>query len=255
MILLNIVKKLKLLDEYNHLFSNLEDVKGKVISIKNIKDERVNELSQRDKHFNITNVKINNLDEINKNCNFIINKHNKYLLDISDKVNRMNEKKIVSYKLKGLGDLISSSLKYIGLISLTPFSGVIPGIAVKTAITRRLVSEMIKNIHYEKNERIIYCVHNYISELDGKIYDINSVSKNIDDALNDIEKLKKEFRDYYFKYHLKEYEEVYKKIIKIEEDIIISKKNITTIRNSLLENKGLNQKVLKKVKRLNERNN
>lgn len=251
----SIPEKLKLLDEYCNLFINLEKLENKIINIKNIRKDRVDELSKRDKKFNNTKIKMNHLDEISENCNSIINKHNKYLEEISNKVKKIDEQKFISYKLKGFNELLSSSLKYLGLLSLSPFRGLIPSIAEKTIATRKLISVMLKNISYEKNEKIVYSVHNYISEIDNKIYDINNVNKNIDNAFYDIQQLKNEFKDYYFKYHLKEYVEVYKKIEKLEEDIIKNKKRIANIRNTLIKNKDENKVVLKKIRKLNNKKN
>lgn len=243
--------KLKLLTEYNHLFTNLEELEDKIFNLKTVKENRVEELSKRDNKFNDAKSKINELDEVETRCANIIKEHDKYLNNISSKIEKIEEKKFVDYKLKGLNGLISSSLKYIGLISLTPFKGILPGIAIKTIATRRLISEMIRNIHYEKKEKIIYSVHNYITEINYKIYDIDSVSKNINNALCDIELLKKEFKEYYFKYNLTEYEEVYKKIEKIEKDVVKSKEKVSIIRNELLYKKEINNNVLKKVRKLN----
>ena len=246
-----IPEKLKLLDEYCHLFINLEKLENNITYIKSIRNERVKELSKRDNEIKNKKQKIQHLNEISENCNSIINKHNKYLEEISNKVQQIDQKKFINHKLKGLNGLLSTSLKYIGLVGLSPLRGLIPSIAEKTIATRKLISGMIKNIHYEKNEKIVYSVHNYITEIDNKIYDINNVNKNIDNAFYDVQRLKNEFKDYYLKYHLKEYEEVYKKIEKIEEDIIKNKKKIASIKNNLIKSKDENKNVLKKVRKLN----
>ena len=71
---------------------------------------------------------------------------------------------------------------------------------------------MLKNMHYEKQEKIIYSLGNYESEINNKIYDIDSLNYNIDLALEDVQKLKKEFKDYFLSYSIKEYAKAYKKI-------------------------------------------
>lgn len=249
-----IPNKLKLLNEYNYLYTNLEKLEEKILNIKEVKEKRVEELTNRDKEFKKAKNKINNLDEIENRCSSIIKEHDKYLENISNKINKIEETKFVDYKLKGFNGLISTSLKYIGLLSLSPLKGILPSIGIKTIVTRRLISEMIKNIHYEKKEKTIYSVNNYLTEINEKIYDIESVSRNINNALDDMQILKKEFKDYYFKYHLKEYNEAYKKIEKMEEDVIKSKKRVMVIRNELISKKETNKNVLKKVRKLNSKN-
>lgn len=249
-----IPNKLKILDEYNHLFMNIEELEKNISDINAAKNKREDELSKRDKNFSKAKNKLANLYEIESNCDSIINKHNKYLDNLSKNVKKVDEKKFINYKLKGFDGLISSSLKYIGLLGLYPFRGIIPSIALKTNATRKLISSMIKNIHYEKNEKIIYSVNNYITEINNKIYDINNVYNNIDNAYYDVQKLKQEFKDYYFKYNLKEYYDVYKKIEMIEESIINDRNKIINIKNSLIKNREVNNNVLKKVKKLNNKN-
>ena len=56
--------------------------------------------------------------------------------------------------MQGLNNLLSISLKYIGLLSLTPLRGILPGIAAKTYATRKLVGSMYHSLHYEKQEKI-----------------------------------------------------------------------------------------------------
>lgn len=110
---------------------------------------------------------------------------------------------------------------------------------------------MIKNIHYDKNEKIVYNVQNYLTEINDKLYDINNLDNNIDCTLYDLKKLKNEFKEYFFKYNLEEYEVTYNKIKKIEEDIYSSKKKISIIRTNLIKNKEINSEALKKVRKLN----
>lgn len=243
--------KLKLLDEYKVLYIKLEELENSVSELKVKSDKRSEELASRDQNYKAAKERIINLDEVNKTCNDIINKHNKYLDEILIKSSKIEEKKLVEHKLKGLNSLLTSSLKYIGLLSLTPLRGLIPGIAARTLATRKLVGSMIHNIHYEKEEKIVYSLKNYQSEINNKIFDINSLDKNIDSALSETNTLKEEFKDYFFKYNLEEYEIAYKKIEKIEEDIIRNKEKMEIIKGRLIKSREINKKNLTKIYKLN----
>lgn len=242
--------KLKLFDEYQDLYIKLEELENSVSELKQKSEKRSEELASRDKNYKTAKEKIINLDEVNKTCNEIINKYNKYLNEILSKSGKIEETKFVEYKLKGLNDLLTSSLKYIGLLSLTPLRGLIPGIAARTFATRKLVGNMIHNIHYEKEEKIVYSLKNYQSEINNKIFDINSLDKNIDSALSEITILKEEFEDYFFKYNLEEYDVTYKKIEKMEEDIIRNKEKMKIIKERLINSREINKKNLLKVRKL-----
>ena len=213
-----IPKKIKLLEEYKYLYKNLDDLVEKTEKMKEISNKRVQELSARDKKYKDAKNKIVNLEEVENCCNLIIEKNNNYLEELSKKVDKISERKYVESKLKGMNGFLTSSLRYIWLLSLTPLRGILPGIGARTVATRKLLHNMLKNMHYEKQEKIIYSLGNYESEINNKIYDIDSLNYNIDLALEDVQKLKKEFKDYFLSYSFKEYDKAYKKIELIEKN-------------------------------------
>ena len=232
-----IPKKIKLLEEYKYLYKNLDDLVEKTEKMKEISNKRVQELSARDKKYKDAKNKIVNLEEVENCCNLIIEKNNNYLEELSKKVDKISERKYVESKLKGMNGFLTSSLRYIWLLSLTPLRGILPGI-----------------MHYEKQEKIIYSLGNYESEINNKIYDIDSLNYNIDLALEDVQKLKKEFKDYFLSYSFKEYDKAYKKIELIEKNIIDNKNKVYLIKEKLIKSKELNRNTLTKVKKLNDKN-
>lgn len=246
--------KIRLLNEYKYLYTKLDKLTEKTGEIKEISNKRVKDLSDRDKKFKETKAKMVNLKEIEDCCNLIIEKNNKYLEELSQKVGKISEKKYIESKLKGMNGFLSATLRYIGLLSLTPLRGIIPVIGARTVATRKLIQEMIKNMHYEQKETITYSLNNYESEINNKVSDIDSIEQNIDYALEDINRLKKEFKDYFLDYNLEEYSKAYKKIEIIEEDMKRNKEKINIIKEKLIKNKELNKETLEKVRKLNKRN-
>ena len=226
----------------------------KTEKMKEISNKRVQELSARDKKYKDAKNKIVNLEEVENCCNLIIEKNNNYLEELSKKVDKITERKYVESKLKGMNGFLTSSLRYIWLLSLTPLRGILPGIGARTVATRKLLHNMLKNMHYEKQEKIIYSLGNYESEINNKIYDIDSLNYNIDLALEDVQKLKKEFKDYFLSYSFKEYDKAYKKIELIEKNIIDNKNKVYLIKEKLIKSKELNRNTLTKVKKLNDKN-
>lgn len=243
--------KVKLLEEYKMLTIKLEELD---MATKNLEIEsktREKELSERDSRYKEAEEKMLNLDEINNRCNDIIKNNKIYLDKLSSKIGTINKTKYTKYKLQGLNNLLSTSLKYIGLLSLTPLRGILPGIAAKTYATRKLVGSMYHSIHYEKQEKIVYSFENYNLELNNRICSINAVEENIDLALQDISNLKGEFKDKFLKYNLPEYNEAYKKIELLEQDVLNSRQKVFLMKNKLIENKRTNKETLTKVRKLN----
>lgn len=249
-----IPKKIKLLEEYKYLYKNLDALVEKTEKMKEVSNERVQELSMRDKRYKDAKNKIVNLEEVENSCNLIIERNNDYLEELSKKVDKISERKYMESKLKGMDGFLTSSLRYIWLLSLTPLRGILPGIGARTVETRKLLHNMLKNMHYEKQEKVIYSLNNYESEINNKIYDIDSLNDNIDSALEDVQKLKKEFKDYFLSYGFKEYDKVYKKIELIEKNIIDNKNKVYLIKEKLIKNKELNRNTLTKVRKLNDKN-
>ena len=243
--------KIKLFDEYKKLTIKLEELG---IKTKNLEEEtktREKELSERDSRYKEAKEKMLNLDEINNRCDDIIKNNKIYLDKLSLKIGTINKTKYTKYKLQGLNNLLSISLKYIGLLSLTPLRGILPGIAAKTYATRKLVGSMYHSLHYEKQEKIVYSFENYNLELNNRICSISTVEENIDLALQDINNLKGEFRNKFLKYNLPEYSEAYKKIELLEQDVLNSRKKTFLIKNKLVENQKVNKETLTKVRKLN----
>lgn len=246
--------KIKLLEEYQLLMNKIENLENKTEKLEKEKEDREKELSTRDNRYKEAKEKMANLDEINKECNNIINKNKKYIEELNSKVGIINTKKYTKYKLQGLNNLLTTSLKYVGLLSLTPLRGLLPGIAAKTFATRKLVSNMYHSIHYEKQEKIIYTFENHYSEINSKICDINIIETDISSALREIAILKSEFKDKFLKYNLKEYDEAYRKIELLEEDVFSSSQKIKIMKTKLITNQKQNKETLKKVRKLNENN-
>ena len=250
----NIPNRIKLLNEYKYLYENLDKLEEKTGEIKEISDERVKELSKRNEKYKEAKNKIISLKDVEKCCNLIIEKNNKYLEEISRKICDINCKTFVEKTLKGMDGFFTTTLKYIGLLTLTPLRGLLPVIGAKTTATRKLLNNMRQNMHYVKTKKVVYSLSDYEQEINNKIYDVNSVEQNIEYALNDVNKLKKEFKDYFFQYNIDEYEETYKKILLIEESIKNSQEKVNIIKQKLIKNKEINKSELVKVKKLNEIN-
>lgn len=243
--------KIKLLEEYKMLTIKLEELDMKTKNLEIESKTREKELSERDSRYKEAKEKMLNLDEINNRCDDIIKNNKIYLDKLSSKIGTINKTKYTKYKLQGLNNLLSTSLKYIGLLSLTPLRGILPGIAAKTYATRKLVGSMYHSLHYEKQEKIVYSFENYNLELNNRICSISTVEENIDLALQDISNLKGEFIDKFLKYNLPEYNEAYKKIELLEQDVLNSRKKISLMKNKLIENKKTNKETLTKVRKLN----
>lgn len=246
--------KLKLLGEYQYLYLNLDKLIDKTEQIKEISNKRVEELSLRDQNYKEAKNKIVNISEIENCTSKIINKNKMYLEELSKKVDKITEEKYIEKKLEGMNGFFASSLRYIFLLTLTPLSGIFPGIAARTIATRKLLHGMLENMHYKTQEKSLFLADNYLDEINNRIYDIKDLEDNIDSAIEEVQKLKKEFQDEFLAYNLPEYDKTYKKLELIEANILNNKEKTRIIKEKLIKNKTLNKNTLLKVRKLNTRN-
>lgn len=246
--------KLKLLGEYQYLYLNLNKLIDKTEQIKEISDKRVEELSLRDQNYKEAKNKIVNISEIENCTSKIINKNKMYLEELSKKVDKITEEKYIEKKLEGMNGFFTSSLRYIFLLTLAPLSGIFPGIAARTIATRKLLHGMLENMHYKTQEKSLFLADNYLDEINNRIYDIKDLEDNIDSAIEEVQKLKKEFQDEFLAYNLPEYDKTYKKLELIEANILNNKEKTRIIKEKLIKNKTLNKNTLLKVRKLNTRN-
>lgn len=246
--------KLKLLGEYQYLYLNLNKLIDKTEQIKEISDKRVEELSLRDQNYKEAKNKIVNISEIENCTSKIINKNKMYLEELSKKVDKITEEKYIEKKLEGMNGFFTSSLRYIFLLTLAPLSGIFPGIAARTIATRKLLHGMLENMHYKTQEKSLFLADNYLDEINNRIYDIKDLEDNIDSAIEEVKKLKKEFQDEFLAYNLPEYDKTYKKLELIEANILNNKEKTRIIKEKLIKNKTLNKNTLLKVRKLNTRN-
>lgn len=246
--------KLKLLGEYQYLYLNLDKLIDKTEQIKEISNKRVEELSLRDQNYKEAKNKIVNISEIENCTSKIINKNKMYLEELSKKVDKITEEKYIEKKLEGMNGFFTSSLRYIFLLTLTPLSGIFPGIAARTIATRKLLHGMLENMHYKTQEKSLFLADNYLDEINNRIYDIKDLEDNIDSAIEEVQKLKKEFQDEFLAYNLPEYDKTYKKLELIEVNILNNKEKTRIIKEKLIKNKTLNKNTLLKVRKLNTRN-
>ena len=243
--------KLTLLNTYTILNNKLEDLTNKTKELNKKKSLRVKELQNRDKKYNKAKIKTKNLNEIESDCNKIIEDYINYEKELLKKVNKIDSKTYTKYKLRGMDNFLSLSCHYIGLIALTPFKGIIPKISEQTKATRKMLNCMLDNMHYEKINEVTYSANDYINEIDNKIYSITNVEDNLDKAYIEVNKLKEEFKRNFLCYNLDEYDKSYKKILLIEGCIIKNKEKIDNIKKNLNSTKKTNKEILTRVKKLN----
>ncbi len=245
------VKEYQMLDEFKSLYSNLVQVKKDTEDLVEKNEEKIDKFDVRDKKYDEIRLEMVQVDKVNKECSFEMDKQNEYFSQLMSKINDINREEYTTYHMRGLGQLITQSLRYMGLMLTTPFAGLIPGIAVSTLNARRMIGNIYHNMRVEEEHHVRYEAIDYDREISGKITDIDYTSNLIDDTLKDIERLKEDFMLQYDS-RVPGYDDTLKKLNKMERVIFQNQNRVEIIRKNLRASKKINENKMVRVRRLND---
>lgn len=247
------VKEYKLLDEYRDLYEKLEEVSDIKERLVQENEEKIINYSDRDSNYVAICREVVEVDDIKKNVEEEIDRQNEYLNDLMKKVNKIDENEYVSYRFKGLGELIGSSLKYLGLMMMSPLAGFLPNIAVNTISAREMVRNIRKNMRLEEIKKVSYTAFNFNNEINRKLDDIDYIYYVIDDTISEVSRLKSDFLAQY-NGNMIGYSDTLNKINELERMMGNNRKKVDIIRKYMLKGKKINKDKMIKVRKMNQDN-
>ena len=246
------VKEYKALEEFKSLYKSIEEIKKETEILQKENEEKIEEYGIRDKKYD--NIKLNMIKglDINKNLEYEIDKQNRYFNELMSKISVINREEYMTRHLKGVGNLIGQSLKYMGLMILSPFCGMLPGIAMQTIATKKMIGNAYKKLHFEEEKHVRYNAINYDSELNHHIVSVSYTEDLLDDTLKDVKRLKEDFMKIYNS-NIPGYDDTLKNIEKIENKLLHNQNKVSIIKNNLKKSKKLNEDKMIKVRELNQK--
>jgi len=192
------------------------------------------------------------VDKVNYNCNKLIIEQQKILDNLNKKINNISSLEKKEYNVEGLGTFLGSLFKYLGTLFVAPFSGLMPGIAISTLATKKVVNNLADNIKIKEKTKTIYAASDYENDIINSIHDLSSMDDLIDSTLEDIYKIKKELKSKLGS-NSREYENIISKINKLESNIQNNKYKVHILKTKMEQNKKINKDKLVKVKVLNQK--
>lgn len=249
-----LVEDYKLLDVYKYLYLRIDQIHDDTERFEEEKKKKEQELKERDIDFEKLKENVYNVQKMNESYDYFVKEQNRFLNDLEEKVSKIDFYERVNYKLKGFGNYLFNSFKYLGLLMMSPLRGVVPSIATQTLITKDIVSNLYKNLQWEEDRKMVYTATDYSSEIAGAIGDLDSTDKMVDSTLEDLVRLKMEYNDKFRSYQgdFSQYEEVIKKINDMENKILGNKIKIEIMKSRMLEKERENSNKLKRVRKLND---
>lgn len=252
----DLVKDYKLLDEYKYLYLKVDKLQEEAILYEEKKNDKIKELKNRDVDFEKLKKKISDKSLNDDKYKDYLNSQNSKLKNLFTDVSKIESREVIDYSVKGFGDLLKSSFKYLGLLMLSPLKGTFPGIAKQTAFTKGEIKRLRSSLTIDEKRYNEYFAYDYSDELRRCINDIDYTSESINSTLVDIINLKKEYTSKFKGYQDKfpEYASAIKKINKIENSIIGSKIKLDMVKTKMLEKEKINNNKMIKIRILNDQN-
>jgi hypothetical protein len=241
-----LVSDYHLIGEYQLLYDRLENIKSNVLDVSLKNENKVADFDIRDKKYDKIKDSLVKIDKVTLDCNNYIESQEKYLDDLMQKVSKIDVDKVSHYRLEGFGNLLSGSLRYLGLLMASPFVG-LSSIAFSTYATNRMIFNLRRSLRLEKITSTVYKAEDYQFELNDKINTLDYNYDNIDKTLDNVLGLKSEFMEQY-NYEIAGYDETLRKINEIENIIYNNKEKLNIIRDQLKKNRKLNSETLNKCR-------
>ena len=243
----------KLLDAYKYLYLKLDNLQEKTVKFEDYKKDEIAKLEARDINFEKLKNDVYSVDNVSRNYEYFVKSQNDLLKEIDENVAKISSYEQVRYYLKGFNRLFLNSVKYFGLLMVTPLKGIIPSIATETLITGNLIKNLYRDLKWEEERKTVYEAIDYSSMINNAISDLNSTASIVDATLEEIVQLKIKYNEQFKKYQgdISEYRDVMHKIGDMENKILGNKIKIELMRERALEEERENNKKMKLVRKLN----
>lgn len=250
----DVIEEYKLLDEYQYLYTKIDELEKETVKFEDYKDKKVEELKERDIKFEDFKNNVVNLDKINNSYVRFVDEQNEFLKDLEEKIANIDSYEQVELHLKGFDRLLNNTFKYMALLLVSPLKGLLPSVATEMLITRNTIKNLRNNLKWEETRKMVYTAIDYDSSIRYAIANVEDVSGLVDNALDDVVRLKREFNDRFSQYssELPEYKAVIKKLNKMENAIAGNRVKLNVTMDKLKHDKMVNENKLKRVKKLND---
>ena len=245
------VKEIKALEEFKSLYNDLKEIRDETEKLQSANEKKIEEYDIRDKKYDNIKLEMVKTIDIGKNTEYEIEKQNKYFKELMSKISHLDREEYVTTHLRGVGNLIGQSLRYMGLMIMSPLTGLLPGIGMQTLVARRMVGNAYRSLHFEDVNHVSYSAINYDSELNHHLNDVNYVENLVDGAIRDVDRLKEDFIRIYDS-KIPGYEETLKNIEKLEKKLMHNQNKVSIIKKNLKKSRKLNENKMIRVRQLND---
>ena len=245
------IEEVHALDEFKALYDSLVEIKADTEKLQEENEEKIEEYDIRDKKYDSIKLEVVSALDIGKKTDLEVDRQNEYIERLMKDIETIDRHEYVTSHLRGFGALLTSSLRYMRALMMSPLSGMLPGIGMQALVARRMIANAYRHLHYEDVNHVYYETINYDSELNHHLTDIKYVEDMVDGAIKDVGRLREEFLKIYDR-NIPGYEDTLKKIGEVEKKLLRSQNRVLLVRKNLKRSKKLNENKLMRVRQLND---
>lgn len=249
----NTIDNYKILEEYKSLYLKIDKLEEDVQKYNDYKEEKEKELEKRDIEFGKLKEEVYNKTYEQRRYDSFVKEQDMLIKKLDEQLMKIDSREVVSYKLKGFNQLLGSSFKYLGLLMASPFKGLFPSITMQTIATRKIIYNLYNSLEWEKEKKIIYETENFSSLINSAINDLEHTLNLVNTTVDDVRGLKEKYIKEFSKNQslFSEYNEVIKKLNKMENAVLNNKVKIQLMKEKMKEKEKENDNKMKMVKKLN----
>ena len=245
------IEEVKALDEFKALYDSLVEIKADTEKLQEENEEKIEEYDIRDKKYDSIKLEMISALDIGKKTDLEVSRQNEYIKRLMEDIEKIDRHEYVTSHLRGVGALLSSSLRYMRALVMSPLSGMIPGIGMQALVARRMIANAYRHLHFEDINHVYYEAIDYDSELNHHLLSVIYVEDMVDGAIKDVSRLREEFMSIYDR-RIPGYEDTLKKIGEIEKNLVRSQNRVLLAKKNLKRSKKINENKLVRVRKLND---
>ena len=245
------IEEVKALDEFKALYDSLVEIKADTEKLQEENEEKIEEYDIRDKKYDSIKLEMISALDIGKKTDLEVSRQNEYIKRLMEDIEKIDRHEYVTSHLRGVGALLSSSLRYMRALVMSPLSGMIPGIGMQALVARRMIANAYRHLHFEDINHVYYEAIDYDSELNHHLLSVSYVEDMVDGAIKDVSRLREEFMSIYDR-RIPGYEDTLKKIGEIEKNLVRSQNRVLLAKKNLKRSKKINENKLVRVRNLND---
>lgn len=245
------IDEVKALDEFKALYDSLVEIKADTEKLQEENEEKIEEYDIRDKKYDSIKLEMISALDIGRKTDLEVSRQNEYIKRLMEDIEKIDRHEYVTSHLRGVGALLSSSLRYMRALVMSPLSGMIPGIGMQALVARRMIANAYRHLHFEDINHVYYEAIDYDSELNHHLLSVIYVEDMVDGAIKDVSRLREEFMSIYDR-RIPGYEDTLKKIGEIEKNLVRSQNRVLLAKKNLKRSKKINENKLVRVRKLND---